>query len=120
MGASSRSFDVPMPQDDTGVSGKSAKIVNLRAFDIATARQRVRELAPDLLTRAFPAPSRHQLCKDAAKRIGVSPDAVLDLMTMEPVKPDVLALCLAARVYSDRHGKQHPIAQFIMQIMGAA
>ena len=102
------------------VSRKSAEIVTPPKLDLATARQRVRDMAPGLLEAAFPAPSRHQVCQRAHQTLGPSPDTFLRLIEGGTGNPDLLALLYACGVYRDKTGRVHPVTQFVLQITGAA
>lgn len=98
---------------------KVAKIVNDPRLQLAKAREVLRSHAKEVIYGAFPAPSRHQTCVDAAAACGTSPDTILRLIEGETANPDVLVLALCARVYSDRTGRETPVHTVLAQIMSA-
>lgn len=99
---------------------KTAEIVRRDRLTLASARDAIRDLAPDLIRRAFPAPSQHQTCLEAAKVFGTSPDSVQRLIDGSTQRADILALALAAQIYERRTDKAHPIKLHILKLMGAA
>lgn len=98
---------------------KVAKIVNDPRLQLAKAREILRSHAKEVIYGAFPAPSRHQTCVDAAAACGTSPDTILRLIEGATANPDVLVLALCARFYSDRTGRETPIHTVLAQIMSA-
>lgn len=121
MGGLARSIPLNgLPQQNgTGAIRRSAQIVRLRPFDPAAFHRAVADAAPDLLRRAFPAPSRWGMCVAAGRNLGVSPDTILRLATGGTGRGDIAVLCAAVPYYVAHTGQQPAIAAMLAQLMGA-
>lgn len=96
---------------------KSAKIVTHPRLTLARAKAVLRTHAREVIYGAFPAPSRHQTCLDAARACGTSPATILRLIEGDTASPDVLVLGYCARLYRDRTGRDTPVHAVLAQII---
>lgn len=121
VGREFRSFGSPSLPAKHGTEGfrKTAKIVSVGEFELSKSRAALRDLAPDLIGKAFSAPSRHETCKRAAEHLGVSPDTILRIIDGGTMKADTVVLCAAAGIYARKFDRQHPLAIHLMKLMGA-
>ena len=83
-------------------------------------RRKLRLHLPETIRCAFPAPSQHDMCKQAGRYLGVAPDTVERLYSGYTDKHDLALICLIARKFNETTGKTSPVAQLIIAIVGGA
>ena len=112
--------DPPGRQATAARHRKSAEIVSDARLDLASSRELVRRLAPDLIRHAFPEPSQHQTCMKAAQELGGSPDTFDRIINGFTHTPDLLMLVHVARIYEQKTGRVSPVSALIARILRGA
>jgi hypothetical protein len=111
----------PIVSDHATITlGKTAQIARHPKIDAHGLRRKLRLHLPETIRCAFPAPSMHRMCEDASRLLGVAPDTVERLYRGTTDKLDVAVVCAIAARFKAVTGKDSPVAQLIMAIVGGA
>lgn len=99
---------------------RAAEIITRRRLNLAAVRDDYRAAAADALHGAFPAPSRHACCQQAARVFGLSPDTFERISAGGTMAPDAVLICAIAGVYARRQGKPARVMALLAKLGGAA
>ena len=102
--------DTPTPFTET------AKIVRHPRIDLAKAREAYRLACVAAIRGAFPAPSQHACCKDAAQRFGEHWSKFNRILDGDTAQPEAALMLAVGAIYTRRTGKISPIAALLAQL----
>lgn len=102
--------DTPAPFTET------AKIVRHPRIDLAKAREAYRLACVAAIRGAFPAPSQHACCKDAARQFGEHWSKFNRILDGDTAQPEATLMLAVGAIYTRKTGKISPIAALLAQL----
>lgn len=102
--------------DSTGPFSDTAKIVRHPRIDLAKTREDYRLACIEAIKGAFPAPSQHACCKDAAQRFGEHWSKFNRILDGDTAQPEATLMLAVGAIYARRTGKISPIAALLAKM----